>query len=447
MLHDLLRSRKLQDAASWVLQEHNGRREEYGDLLRAIEEDIRQSRQLQLAGHLAEFLLLIGDDSGARLACPLALPEGANPRLFETCRRLASPQECFQLEPLTEEGELQFHVEPMAPVWLPQARAFAAQRRIPPFVARLDGGRVFGLSFVPVTEEGKTCLNFVVHNPRNRRMYGFYEDAATFCVINSKVLMAAFEAADDFGDGLLVGNNHNIGHWLLNHLARLALLEMVPKLQGLPVVVGENVTAMHLDCLRLMGIEESRLIRLQGKRLARFRTLWVPMMLFCVVGGSAYWAPNLVEFLRRKLGVGQVAATPRRRRLYLTRRNARWRRVLNESEILELLHPLGFEVVDPGTLSIPKQIEVGSETQIIIGPAGAGMNLLLFAPRDATIIELKHQTNEMDINPMLTFQIGQRYIGVRGIPKATAGSKPLDYDFTVPLDRIQKALSLAGVQR
>ena len=119
--------------------------------------------------------------------------------------------------------------------------------------------------------------------------------------------------------------------------------------------------------------------------------------------------------------------------------------MLNEAAILERLAARGFEVVDPGAISISQQIELAASAEAVIGPFGAGMNMLLFAPPDAVVIELKYQTNSMDINPWLSERIGQRYKAILGTPEI-AGDNRLNYDFVVEPDQVELALDEMAVK-
>jgi len=169
------------------------------------------------------------------------------------------------------------------------------------------------------------------------------------------------------------------------------------------------------------------------------------MMPFCIgTEGIVYWSPRIVDFLRAHLGVRDARTSGRGRRLYVTRRGSRWRRVVNEDEILQRLKKWGFEVVDPGHLTIAQQIEIAAESEVVMGPFGAGMNLLLFAPRDATVVEFKHNRIPMDINPALCRRIGQRYIAVRAKAAGTAPNL-LNLDMVVAPAKVERAIEAAGI--
>ncbi len=383
------------------------------------------------------------------LGIKLSEPASSPPRQTAIWRVATHPLECFEAGPSAVVEEKKLFFEPILTNWSSDELAWAARNRIPPLVTKLEHGSVLGLSFLPVTADRKTCLNFFVFNTQNPDKVRGFENIETIPVTGPRYVLARAVGVDEYAEGVLIGNHWNFGHWMLNHLARLALVASVPGLEGIPLVVGENITANQLECLELMGFDESRLVRLRKGHLARFETLWAPMMPFCQVNELVYWVPGIIDFIRQRLGVPRHPASGRRRRrFYLTRQAARWRRVLNESALLDLLAQRGFEVIDPGTLTIRQQLELAADAEVILGPFGASMNFLLFAPDDASVIELKPIANiDMNINPALARRAGQRYSEIIGTPSAAEGVSPINYDFTVSPDRLRDELDAAGVPR
>lgn len=84
-----------------------------------------------------------------------------------------------------------------------------------------------------------------------------------------------------------------------------------------------------------------------------------------------------------------VDADPTPRRLYVTRGAVpNTRRVVREDELREGLLARGFEVVEPGSLSPQEQIDTFSAAEMVVGPHGAALTNLLFAPAGVTVLEL-----------------------------------------------------------
>ena len=53
-----------------------------------------------------------------------------------------------------------------------------------------------------------------------------------------------------------------------------------------------------------------------------------------------------------------------------------------------MLEPLGFEAIDPGAMSPAEQVRAFAEAECMVGPHGAGLTNLAFAPAGAAVVEL-----------------------------------------------------------
>lgn len=108
---------------------------------------------------------------------------------------------------------------------------------------------------------------------------------------------------------------------------------------------------------------------------------------------------NLVEEIKRNLHT-QVCSAPSRI-VCVSRRKARGRRLLNEAALLDRLR--GREVIDVclEDLSFRDQVELMSQTKVLIGMHGAGLTNLMFMPAGGTVIEILPRRNGIfDYNQM-----------------------------------------------
>jgi len=96
-------------------------------------------------------------------------------------------------------------------------------------------------------------------------------------------------------------------------------------------------------------------------------------------------AKHVVQWLRE--GYGGVPARPRRR-LYLTRRNCVFRRLLNETAIEPALRTHGFEIMEMDALPAAEQIALFAEARIILGPHGSAFTNSVFAAPGTTLAEI-----------------------------------------------------------
>lgn len=299
------------------------------------------------------------------------------------------------------------------------------------FVACLPKGRVVGQSWIPASADGNIFINQISYNALRAFHYAECDRYDGIAVpARSNYLLRAGRSSSR-GPAVLLGQNHNFGHWLLNHAGRLALIEDHPELEALPVIIGTESSRARaaLETLERLGINHDRIIQVEPGELAEFEQLWVPSQLFCLLTTPAIsWSPRVLDFLRRRLGVGEPK--PGRRRLYLTRRSARYRKLQNEAAVFALLEPLGFEMLDVGALSLAEQIEVAGDVAAIVGPAGNALNLALFAARGVPVIELGYPELSMRASGGLSHALSQPFVSIDG--QLVAGDRSdIESDFII----------------
>lgn len=169
-------------------------------------------------------------------------------------------------------------------------------------------------------------------------------------------------------------------HWVLDALPRFLMLDRVAR-NDLKLIVFGELNCWQEESLLLMGYEHYERIEL-GSRYVKCEYLHFPSP----VGKPGIYSQLALNFLRKQLNGGAVERAGRRR-LYITRRQAGRRRVVNESELEPLLLSHGFEIVETEHLTFRQQIELFADAEIVIGPHGAGLSNLAFAPSGCRVLE------------------------------------------------------------
>jgi hypothetical protein len=107
---------------------------------------------------------------------------------------------------------------------------------------------------------------------------------------------------------------------------------------------------------------------------------------------SALQRPKVAEALRelaRYIVPSPTAGAPRR--LYISRDDARKRRVVNEAELLPLLDRHGYQPVALGRLPMAAQVALFLNAERVIGPHGAGFTHIAWCPPGCSLVELFSQ--------------------------------------------------------
>lgn len=180
----------------------------------------------------------------------------------------------------------------------------------------------------------------------------------------------------------LAGDSHqNVYHWYMDILPKLKLYEAsgieidkyyVPTkyrhqretLERLGIDSGRIVHAKsetHLECERLVAAS------FEGGLLNRYR----------------------VEAARELVGnQSDGEAGERSRRIYISRRKARVRRIENEADVLRVLKKFGFQKVYLEDLSIADQVSLFESAEMVVAPHGAGLTNTCFCAPSTRVLEL-----------------------------------------------------------
>ena len=159
----------------------------------------------------------------------------------------------------------------------------------------------------------------------------------------------------------------NYWHWTTELLPRLHLLAQAgyPPERVDRYLVNTTGARYQRETLTALGIPPEKIVVPSAATHFECETLVVPTVNQCH-HDVATWA---VAWLRT---LTPAIATPAGgRRLYLSRADAGFRRLLNEEEVLAALAPLGFEVVQAGTIDVATQRRLFSEAAIVAGPHGS----------------------------------------------------------------------------
>jgi len=229
------------------------------------------------------------------------------------------------------------------------------------------------------------------------------------------------ERIDD--EAVLFGGDGNFAHGVLDWGSRLVALDGRSETAGLPVLTSAYLRPAVVDFLETLGLVRDRLRPIRGDRATSCRRLWLPSL----THAFQYPAPEYLSLIRRRFA---TTADPRRR-IFVPRRGAAHRALLNEAEVLAALAPFGIETLVPDELSLAEQVERLAEAELVVTTIGGGSAAIVFAPVGAAVVELTHSRCVVPQYGILAAQLGQRYDQVVGEPVTNRGRINFDWDFHV----------------
>ena len=209
--------------------------------------------------------------------------------------------------------------------------------------------------------------------------------------------------------------NPNYFHWWTDVLPRCWAMGNSPYRDCTPTT-APLPQEFQRESLRLLGQSTLPLTR----PLQRFHE--VVFVRGLTYGSSQALAPQLTEFAQWCRRTLDLSARQAGRKLFVSRKRARDRRLLNEDQVLTALGP-DFELVEAESLGVAEQASLFSAADVVVAPHGAGLTNLLFCSRPAVVVELVHETGTPVVFRRMAELLGHRYLAIGCTPTGSAGRK------------------------
>ncbi len=174
------------------------------------------------------------------------------------------------------------------------------------------------------------------------------------------------------------------GHFILDGLVTLAKVRDDLLRAGGKVLLPPFMPGWSLDMIRALGFPDDAIFRPAG-RAARYAKLVVASCL----DTSMTFRPDGELCAAPRLALSPTG--PAHRLIYLSRANQTsysQRRLVNEDAVRALLVSRGFEIFEPGNLTIKEQACAIGEAAVVVGLHGSTFGNLVFARPDTVVIDL-----------------------------------------------------------
>lgn len=244
----------------------------------------------------------------------------------------------------------------------------------PAFVAIIPEGRVWGPKGAIIAPDNKLLWDV-------SREY--FKEPSNHSIFQKKKLPPLKET-DETVAVLTYDFSPIYYHWMFDVLPRLELLKyMDSKVDKL--VFNSHDLSFQRETLTLLGIPREMIINCHGGLHLRAKKL------VATFRGSYSWCmPKWsCQCLRNRFLVYKDNGNSQGlKRIFISREQARARKVLNEVEVMNLLESYGFTKVVLESLTVLEQINLFSNAEVIISPHGSGLTNLVFSNPGTKVLEL-----------------------------------------------------------
>lgn len=310
------------------------------------------------------------------------------------------------------------------------------------YCGRVSDSVIFGKSYV-TDELGKAIFLRQSHRDySNKEFYKYYLND----ILNEQSPRPYIEDECCFLGGFS-GQDRYFGHFIFEFLPRLVAFETSGALLKYPVAVFEDIPDSWISFIELYGVSRDMILKIPQYPCPKFRKAWITS------------CPNYVNSDQTRysfwdIGVHTLRNTLRTKvaknfhngpnRVFLGRKGATHRNLVNEQEVWQFLLSHGFKYPNFQGKSADEQIAAVASAEIIVSVTGSNGIMTKFAKDDAKIIDIvPHQMSGGLGSLGFASVIGQTYTRVEAANTGLPHQSALNGDLQVDLTTLTRAVSLA----
>ena len=197
--------------------------------------------------------------------------------------------------------------------------------------------------------------------------------------------------------GTMTNNSY---HWLADYLPRLEYFCEKLKKEDYYLLIDNKPTKYQLETLELFGIPSKKILRWTGGKTL-CHNAFIPCMRYVThPSGIQIYSINSMNWVRTKLLKSTEDVPKKIKNIYITRKKASSRNLLNENRFIDYLNQYNFECLCLEDLSAKEIIAKFRDSKIIIAVHGAALSHTLFSS-NCKIIEIfpSNFTEKTNRNP------------------------------------------------
>jgi len=179
-------------------------------------------------------------------------------------------------------------------------------------------------------------------------------------------------------------------HWLSDALTRLFVVR--DRVDDVTLMLPHGYEALDFVKPSLRAFRVKNFEFIERDEVLECRSLLLPTP----TAPSGHYSPEVIRGVRGVLLSAYGDLDHREgEKIYISRRRAGKRRIVNEDEVCDVLRRFGFETICTEELSFEQQIRVCSRARYIVSNHGAGLTNTLFMKDGGSVLELRHETDRI----------------------------------------------------
>ena len=176
-------------------------------------------------------------------------------------------------------------------------------------------------------------------------------------------------------------------HWFCDTLPRIYSVK--DSLKDYYLLLPDHspyIKEVGLKSLELLGLHPKGIEYIKHKEVLKVKYLSL-VTLGCLPG---YINDHIISKISVDIlkGAGYNSTKPDRK-LYIARGNVRYRKILNEDQVLAVMESFGYEIVKYENMTLMEQIEITSSAKCVVSIHGAGLTNILYMQPGSNVLEFR----------------------------------------------------------
>lgn len=256
----------------------------------------------------------------------------------------------------------------------------------PPFICEIANADLVGPAAVAFDADGGMILEsttpFYSHE-------NHLEGSVSIRGLAIKNFSTANTYQVDIASSLVNAWSRNYWHWIIDCLTRLEGIEYYHQQTGIKpkLIIDANPTKWQTESLKLLGYNADDCIEWNRSRM-RVKKLIVSSFRRHYDRVYSVESPAACRWIRQRMLSNLTASnTNFSSNIFISRRHAEGRRIVNEDQVIALLAKLGFVTYVLEQMSFIDEVRLFAQAKVVVAPHGAGLTNIIFA-ENLTVIEL-----------------------------------------------------------
>jgi len=202
---------------------------------------------------------------------------------------------------------------------------------------------------------------------------------------------------------------------MIECLPKLLMVDDYAELRGLPLIIDSGLHENMARALQFLNKSNRPIVTVGRGEVVSVGRLIVPSDIHRLLDNYDYPISYRRDCMFDADAVRQVSAAlldavpsinmPSGRGIYVSRRDAKYRKPINEQALIELVVGAGFDVVDMENLSLEQQICLFRDASFVVSPTGASCTNLIFCRPGTNLLILT--SNDPNSNFQFFHQIAE----------------------------------------